>query len=58
MSMRGEIISAEYQKIVFVRDDKGGEYACNLKDLKNPNHVSESEKKHCLNTSQVMGSSW
>ena len=27
MSMRGNIISEEYQNMVWVRDDKGGEYA-------------------------------
>ena len=58
MSMRGELISAEYQSIVFVRDDKGGEYACYAKDLENPNHVAEDEKELCLNTSQVMGANW
>ena len=58
MSMRGNIISKEYQKMVFVRDDEGAEYACYAKDLKSPDHVSESEKKRCLNTSQVIGASW
>ena len=56
--MRGKIISAEYQKIVFVRDDKGGEYACYVEDLQNPKRISENEKENCLNTGEVMGSSW
>ncbi len=58
MSMRGPIISKEYQKMVWVRDEKGGEYVCYLKDLKDPNHVSEEEKEHCLDTSLVMGPNW
>jgi hypothetical protein len=56
--MRGNVISAEYKQMVFVRDDEGAEYACYAKDLKNPDHVSENEKKRCLNTSQVIGASW
>ena len=58
MSMRGELISKEYQSMVFVRDDNGGEYVCYAKDLKNPEHVSEREKEHCLDTSLVMGPNW
>ena len=58
MSMRGEIISAEYQKMVWVRDDEGGEYVCYAKDLKNPDRVSDNEKKHCLDSSLVMGPNW
>lgn len=58
MSMRGELISEEYQKMVWVRDDDGGEYVCYAKDLKNPDHVSEHEKEHCLDTSLVMGPNW
>ena len=58
MSMRGELISKEYQSMVFVRDDNGGEYVCYAKDLKDPEHVSESEKEYCLDTSLVMGPNW
>ena len=58
MSMRGEIISGEYQNMVFVRDDNGGEYVCYLKDLSAPDHVSEEEKQFCLDTSQAPGDSW
>ena len=58
MSMRGELISVEYQKMVWVRDDKGGEYVCYAKDLESPDHVSDAEKAHCLDTSLVMGPSW
>ena len=53
MSMRGELISKEYQSMVFVRDDRGGEYVCYAKDLKDKDHVSEIEKENCLNTSPV-----
>ena len=58
MSMRGQIISQEYQNMVWVRDDKGGEYVCYANDLESPNHVSENEKEHCLDTSQVLGANW
>ena len=58
MSMRGEIISNEYQRMVWVNDDNGGEYVCYAKDLKDRNHVSEEEKELCLDTSLVMGPNW
>ena len=58
MSMRGNIISKQYQSMVFVRDDKGVEYVCYAKDLKDPSHVRENEKEHCLDSSQVLGSNW
>ena len=58
MSMRGELISKEYQKMVWVRDDKGGEYVCYASDLESEDHVSENEKEQCLDTSQVLGPNW
>lgn len=58
MSMRGDIISSEYQKMVFVRDDNGGEYACYAKDLKEQDHVAENEKEHCLDTNLLLGPNW
>jgi hypothetical protein len=56
--MRGEIISEEYKKMVWVRDDNGGEYVCYAKDLKTAGHVAENEKEHCLDTSLVLGPNW
>ena len=56
--MRGDIISAEYQKLVFVRDDNGGEYACYAKDLSDRNHVHENEKENCIDTNLILGASW
>ncbi len=58
MSMRGDIISKEYQKMVWVHDDNGGEYVCYVKDLSDPSHVSEDEKEHCLDSSLVLGPNW
>lgn len=58
MSMRGKLISEEYQKMVWVRDDKGGEYVCYAKDLRSPEQVSEYEKKRCLDSSLVLGPNW
>jgi hypothetical protein len=56
--MRGKLFSEEYKKMVFVRDDKGGEYVCYVNDLSSPDHVSESEKGKCLDTSQILGPNW
>ncbi len=58
MSMRGQVISKEYQNMVFVRDDNGGEYVCYAHDLQDQEHVSENEKDKCLDTSQVLGPNW
>jgi hypothetical protein len=56
--MRGDIISAEYNKMVFVRDDHGGEFACYANDLSDHNHVKENEKENCIDTNLILGASW
>lgn len=58
MSMRGEIISKEYQSMVWVKDNEGKEYACYRGDLKDKEHLTEEEKSKCLDVSQVLGDSW
>jgi hypothetical protein len=50
MSMRGEIISKEYQSMVFVHDKNGKEYVCyagDLKNLKSGEDLTESERAKC-----------
>ena len=61
MSMRGDIISKEYQKMVWVRDKDGKEYACYIDDLKNikkKDDLTDEEKEKCLDISQVLGPNW
>lgn len=61
MSMRGEIISEEYKKMVFVHDKDGKEYACYVGDLKNfkkPEDLTEEERAKCTDLSTVLGDSW
>ena len=62
MSMRGDIISEEYKKMVWVHDKAGKEYACYIDDIngkvKNKEDLSEAEKKNCLDLSTVLGDSW
>ena len=61
MSMRGEIISKEYQKMVWIQDKDGKEYACYIDDLKNVKRkedLTEDEKSQCLDISQVLGDYW
>ena len=61
MSMRGEIISKEYQSMVFVHDKNGKEYACyadDLKNLKRGEDLSDQERKKCTDLSLVLGDSW
>ena len=56
--MRGNTISKEYQNMVWVRDDKGGEYVCYAQDLDSHSHITETEKEKCLDSSQVLGPNW
>jgi hypothetical protein len=58
MSMRGQLISEEYQNMVWVRDDNGAEYVCYAKDLESQDRVTEIEKQSCLDASQVLGTNW
>lgn len=61
MSMRGELISREYQSMVFVHDQDGKEYACYARDLDNRNEehaLTEDEKERCMDLSLVLGDSW
>lgn len=58
MSMRGEVISKEYQKMVWVKDESGKQFACYARDLKNPEHLTDEEKANCVDTSEVLGDSW
>lgn len=61
MSMRGDIISNEYNKMVFVHDSNGKEFACyanDLKGFKEGDKLSERQKEGCLDTSLVIGDAW
>jgi hypothetical protein len=59
--MRGEIISKEYQKMVFVQDKEGKEYACYINDLTNfkeSKDLTDEERANCTDLSTVLGDSW
>ena len=61
MSMRGKIISGEYNKMVWIQDKDGKEYACyaeDLKNLKRKEDLSDDERESCLDLSQVLGDNW
>jgi len=61
MSMRGEKIAEEYNRMVWVRDKDGKEYACyieDLKSLKKKEDLTEEEKSKCTDISTVLGDSW
>ena len=45
--MKGNTISREYQRMVWVRDEKGAEYVCYAEDLMNPHQIDNNEKKLC-----------
>lgn len=61
MSMRGELISNEYQRMIFIDDVDGKEYACyreNLRNFDTREGLSEKEKEKCMDLSLVLGDSW
>ena len=61
MSMRGELISKEYQAMVFIDDVNGKEYSCYLKDVRNFDEkkgLSRKQKEKCTDASLVPGDSW
>jgi len=61
MSMRGQLISKEYNRMTFVSDKSGKQYACYIKDLKgdpSKRELSDEERRKCLDTSLVAGDSW
>ena len=37
------------EKYVYVKDGNNNVYVCKLSDLKNPDELTEEEKKQCLN---------
>jgi len=56
--MRGEIISREYDRMVFVSDNNGKEFACyaqNGEDFEDRKKVDDKQKELCLDTSHVPG---
>lgn len=61
MSMRGELISQEYNSMVFIHDKDGKEYSCYLRDVENFDErsgLSDEQKNKCLDMSLVLGDTW
>ena len=56
--MKGQIISVEFQKIQFVQDNNGKEYACYSDDIIDSKHLTAEQKKKCLDLSSIFGDSW
>ena len=59
--MKGEIISQEFQHMVWVHDKNGKEYACRIedpKDVRKKEDLIEEEQSKCMDLSLVLGDSW
>ena len=59
--MKGQIISQEFNKMVWVQDNKGAEYSCYIdqdRGVKNKEDLSQHEQKSCMNLNDVLGDSW
>ena len=59
--IKGEIIAREFNKMVWVKDKNGAEYACYVD---NPNSITRKEdltaeeQNKCTNLNLVLGDSW
>jgi len=54
--MKGQIISQVFNKTVWVKDNKGAEYACQIdqdRDVKSKEDLSQHEQKSCMNLNTV-----
>lgn len=61
MSMRGKIISREYNRMVFVKDNNGREFSCyasDVKNLKDGDALNDHQRERCLDTNLILGDSW
>ena len=59
--MKGKIISQEFNRMAWVSDEKGSEYACYVdenRDVKNKEDLSQKEQQSCMNLNSVLGDSW
>ena len=61
MSMRGQIISREYNNMKFVKDSDGREFVCYVQDVENVkdgDSLTNEQKQRCLDSSQILGDTW
>lgn len=59
--MKGEIIAKEFNKMVWVADKNGAEYACHAENPKGINRkedLTAEEQNKCTNLNMVLGDSW
>lgn len=59
--MRGQIISKEYNNMVWVKDKEGAEYACyhNGEDnVRRKEDLTEKDQHKCMNLNVVLGDTW
>ncbi len=59
--MKGEIIAQEFNKMVWVKDKDGAQYACytdKQNDIKSKEELSSDEQQKCMNLNEVAGDSW
>ena len=59
--MRGQIISEEYNRMVWVEDKDGAQYACyadNQNDVTRKEDLSKEQQQRCMNLNVVLGDSW
>ena len=59
--MKGQVIAQEFNRMAWVSDKNGSEYACYLnndRNVKNKEELSQQEQQSCINLNRVLGDSW
>lgn len=59
--MKGQVISKEFNRIAWVKDNTGAEYSCYIdqnRDVKRKEDLSRDEQNSCINLNTVLGDSW
>ena len=59
--MQGQIISQEFNRMVWVRDKNRAQYSCYIdhdRKVKNKEDLSKHEQESCMNLNAVLGDTW
>jgi len=44
-----------YESMIWVKDRDGRQFSCYLKDIKNPENLTEEEKAKCMDVNALIG---
>jgi len=49
------IMNGGYESLVWVRDNDGREFVCNLNDIRNEHELNDEERAKCMDVSLIVG---